>query len=146
MGLNLLPFEDCLRHGDYHHFFAQMYGNKPARWRNSLEGIERLRFITNALTRIRYCDENGRLDFDNKLKPDSSNRLYPWFRVPGRRSSNKRIIFGHWSTLGFVNENNVIGLDTGCVWGGQLTAYRLDTAIAHPISMVCAGALAPGED
>lgn len=139
--------EACLRYGDYHHFFAQMYGNKPNRWSNSLEGTERLRFITNALTRIRYCDEMGRLDFDNKSRPDSnSTRLYPWFQVPGRKSSNKRIIFGHWSTLGFINENNVVGLDTGCVWGGQLTAYRLDTTIAHPISMVCAGALAPGED
>ena len=139
--------EECLRHGDYHAFFQQMYGNKPARWRNSLTGIERLRFITNALTRIRYCDEKGRLDFDNKLGPNGNgNGLMPWFRVPGRKSASKRIVFGHWSTLGFVNENNVIGLDTGCVWGGQLTAYRLDIPVAHPISMVCAGALAPGED
>ena len=140
--------EECLRHGDYHAFFQQMYGNKPARWRDSLTDIERLRFITNALTRIRYCDEKGRLDFDNKLGPNGSanNGLMPWFRVPDRKSTNKRIVFGHWSTLGFVNENNVVGLDTGCVWGGQLTAYRLDIPVAHPISMVCAGALAPGED
>jgi len=138
--------EHCLRHGDHYAFLRKMYGNKPNRWRKKLEGIDRLRFITNALTRIRYCDAKGRLDFDNKLGPNGNgNGLLPWFRVPGRKSINRRIVFGHWSTLGFVNENNVIGLDTGCVWGGQLTAYRLDTPLAHPISMVCAGALAPGE-
>lgn len=139
--------EDCLRYGNYHQFFKKMYGNKPDRWDKTLTGVERLRFITNALTRIRYCTADGRLDFDNKQRPgERADTLYPWFRVPGRRSINKRIVFGHWSTLGFIRENNVIGLDTGCVWGGQLTAYRLDIPVAQPISLVCAGALAPGED
>ncbi len=139
--------ETVLRGPDHDAFFRQMYGNQPDLWDKSLSGIERLRFITNAFTRIRYVDTNGRLEFENKMKPNGGTAsLRPWFRIPKRRSANKRIIFGHWSTLGFINENNVIGLDTGCVWGGQLTAYRLDTPVAHPISMVCAGALAPGEE
>jgi len=107
--------------------FTAMYGNKPDRWREDLAGDERLRFITNALTRLRVCDASGRLllKFKGPLAelPDDA---VPWFRAPQRRWAGARIVCGHWSALGYVDENGVLGLDTGCVWGGTLTAQRLD--------------------
>jgi bis(5'-nucleosyl)-tetraphosphatase (symmetrical) len=120
-----------------------MYGNQPDVWQEGLTGWERLRFITNCFTRLRYCDANGKLALKEKGAPGTQATPYqPWFRVSGRQSSNDRIFFGHWSTLGVVQEHNVISLDCGCVWGGSLAAYCIDTGAVHRIA--CAGTLVPG--
>jgi bis(5'-nucleosyl)-tetraphosphatase (symmetrical) len=111
--------------------FAGMYGNQPDLWRDDLEGIDRLRFITNALTRLRACDPAGRMLL--KLKGPLATLppgAVPWFRAPGRRSAGARIVCGHWSALGYLDEDGVLALDTGCVWGGTLAAQRLDTPSA----------------
>jgi len=104
-----------------------MYGNEPDLWRDDLEGEKRLRFITNALTRLRVCDARGRLllRFKGPLDQLPAGAV-PWFRAPQRRWAGARIVCGHWSALGYVDENGVLALDTGCVWGGTLTAQRLD--------------------
>jgi bis(5'-nucleosyl)-tetraphosphatase (symmetrical) len=127
-----------------------MYGDKPDLWHEDLRGAERLRFIVNTLTRLRMCTPEGRVALKAKGAPPKGRAatgtaaLLPWFEVPGRASRTTRIIFGHWSTLGFVNAHGVIGLDTGCVWGGSLTAVNLDQPI-HPISVRCPGYQEPGE-
>ncbi len=118
--------ETVLRSDDYAAFFQHMYGNRPDAWRDDLSGWDRLRFITNSFTRLRYCNTAGHFDFKTKSKPGTQPAGYlPWFEVPGRCSEDLRIIFGHWSTLGLRREHNIISLDTGCLWGKQLTAVRL---------------------
>jgi bis(5'-nucleosyl)-tetraphosphatase (symmetrical) len=108
-------------------FYAQMYGNEPDHWSTDLTLTERLRFTVNCLTRLRMIDSHGKAVFKFKLHPRLAPKgSMPWFNVPGRRSRRTRIIFGHWSTLGLHEGNGVVGLDTGCVWGRELTAYRLD--------------------
>jgi bis(5'-nucleosyl)-tetraphosphatase (symmetrical) len=110
-------------------FLPQMYGDGPARWDHALRGAARLRFVINCLTRARYCTAQGDFDFSHKGAPGSQpTGLLPWFAVPGRSSAGHRIAFGHWSTLGQVSwpAFRVWGLDTGCVWGGALTALRLE--------------------
>lgn len=109
-------------------FFSQMYGNEPARWEQADTEVDRHRYTINGLTRMRYCRADGSLDFDDKLGPEQS-ALTPWFALPERRPLRETVIFGHWSTLGEVQwpAFQVIGLDTGCVWGGPLTAYCLET-------------------
>jgi bis(5'-nucleosyl)-tetraphosphatase (symmetrical) len=108
----------------------EIFGNKPDRWSPDLAGTERLRFAINCFTRIRYCDEKGRLDFDEKGPPPSRTKgLLPWF-AQARRSRGERICFGHWSSLRLRKAEmaleGVYPLDTGCLWGGELTALRLD--------------------
>jgi bis(5'-nucleosyl)-tetraphosphatase (symmetrical) len=104
-----------------------MYGNEPDRWHERLRGPERWRCVINALTRLRYCDARGVMDLSQKQAPaDDAGEFMPWFRVPGRASAGTPILFGHWSTLGFLDEGEVVALDTGCVWGGSLTAWSLD--------------------
>jgi bis(5'-nucleosyl)-tetraphosphatase (symmetrical) len=108
-------------------FLRQMYGDQPDRWTPELAGTERLRFIVNAFTRLRYLRSDGSMDFDCKETPDHAPPgLIPWFRFPGRRSAGLKLIFGHWSTLGELTHDGAHGLDTGCVWGGRLSALRLD--------------------
>jgi bis(5'-nucleosyl)-tetraphosphatase (symmetrical) len=108
-------------------FLAVLYGNRPDRWNPVLSGFDRLRFIINALTRIRFCRPDGSLDLDQKGPPAGAPpSLTPWFRFPARASATVRVVFGHWSTLGLLQTENLLGLDTGCVWGGSLTAVRLD--------------------
>jgi bis(5'-nucleosyl)-tetraphosphatase (symmetrical) len=115
--------------------FAEMYGNQPDLWRDDLEGAERLRFITNALTRLRVCDRSGRLLLKLKGRlADMPDGVVPWFRVPSRRWAGARIVCGHWSALGYLDEGGVLGLDTGCIWGGTLTAQRLDANLP-PVSV-----------
>lgn len=126
-------------------FFPHMYGDQPDRWDESLDGWERLRFIVNCFTRLRYVDHSGRVMVKVKGAPDANQHLTPWFRVAERRTKSQRIVFGHWSTLGLVMEHNVHALDTGCVWGGALTALRLD-AQPVPISIDCSGIRSPGSD
>ncbi len=121
--------------------FKQMYGDKPDRWDDALEGAERLRYIVNCFTRLRYVDEQGRLELHTKGTPKKSQRgsLIPWFEAPGARWRGTRIVFGHWSTLGFFQNDDAIGLDTGCVWGGSLTALRLDPPAPAPVQIACRG-------
>jgi bis(5'-nucleosyl)-tetraphosphatase (symmetrical) len=115
---------------------SSMYGDQPDRWQATLAGPERLRFAINVLTRLRFCTADGRVDFKQKGKPDSAPKPWlPWFKVPGRASRDQRIVFGHWSALGLYSEGGVLGLDTGCVWGGALTAVNLDDPDAAPVSV-----------
>jgi bis(5'-nucleosyl)-tetraphosphatase (symmetrical) len=121
--------EGFIARSDRNELFTHMYGDSPDHWDESLQGWGRLRVIINALTRLRYCDAGGRMDLRPKGRPGSQpGHLRPWFQVPGRRSRDMRIVFGHWSTLGVWNEDGVIGLDSGCLWGGRLTAVRLDAS------------------
>ena len=118
--------ERALRGKSYKQFLANMYGNTPNKWSNSLKGYERLRVITNALTRMRFCTPSGQMDCDSKEGLGNGPKGYiPWFKAPKRKTANTLIYFGHWSTLGLLRRNNVIGLDTGCVWGGKLTALEI---------------------
>jgi bis(5'-nucleosyl)-tetraphosphatase (symmetrical) len=125
--------------------FQMMYGDEPSRWDDDLAGAERLRFIVNCFTRLRYVDADGRLALRVKGSPSKSQtpQLIPWFEVPGARWRGPRVVFGHWSTLGFLNTSTVVSLDTGCVWGGSLTALRLDDTGAAPVQVVCPGFRAP---
>ncbi len=110
----------------YRDFLAAMFGAEPALWQDGLTGMDRLRFITNAFTRMRYVDADGALDLEETGPPGSQrNGLWPWFRAPLRRELDETVVFGHWSSLGYYTRDGVIALDTGCVWGGQLTAVRL---------------------
>lgn len=125
--------ETVLRGPDWVQFLRGMYGNEPARWDDALAGADRLRCIVNALTRIRYCTPEGAMELSNKqaFGPQLQGFL-PWFDMPQRRTAGTPIVFGHWSTLGLVLRPDLIGLDTGCVWGGKLTALRLsDRAIVQ---------------
>ena len=120
--------------------FDEMYGDQPDRWSDSLKGMDRLRFAINALTRLRICTRDGRVDL--KMKggtKDIRAPFKPWFEWDVRESREVRVIFGHWSALGLVRAPGVVGLDTGCVWGGSLTALDIDAADARPVSTPCRG-------
>ena len=119
--------EHVLRGPECASFLRQMYGDEPSRWSPQLTGVDRLRFIVNCLTRIRYCYPDGRLDFEQNGPPGTQPAdLVPWFELPDRAAQSVRIVFGHWSAIGFLQRVNLLGLDTGCVWGRSLTAVRLD--------------------
>ncbi len=119
--------EAALQGAHYRDFFERMYGNAPIAWDDGLQGIERLRVIVNAFTRLRYCSPQGEMEFNHKGAPGTQpSGWLPWFAVPGRRSTEATFIIGHWSTLGLVNRSDLIALDTGCLWGGGLTAVRLE--------------------
>ena len=119
-------------------YFNGMYGNEPDIWDESLEGMQRYRFITNCFTRLRYCDIQGRLALKEKGEPGTQPEKYlPWFQVPKRRTSDDHIIFGHWSTLGYKHARNAWAIDSGCLWGGRLTALRLDAGEPKPIQFDC---------
>lgn len=108
-------------------FFATMYADHPAQWSDALEGMDRIRLIVNALTRLRYCTAEGVMEFDSKGSTDCTPAGHmPWFDVPGRASSGTVVAFGHWSTLGWLDRSDVYALDLGCVWGGKLAALRLE--------------------
>jgi len=120
-----------LRGAEFAQDLARMYGNLPDRWDEDLRGAQRLRFIINGLTRLRFVTRDGRLDLKAKGAPGRQRGdLQPWYAVPGRRSRDARIVFGHWSTLRLSPDEerqyNVVPLDTGAVWGGSLTAWRVD--------------------
>lgn len=127
--------EQALRR-DPRKLFDHMYGDEPQLWQDSLEGWDRLRFIINVLTRMRACSAEGRIDLKQKDAPAAIKAPYmPWFKAPDGQRRGTRVIFGHWSTLGFYRGNGVVGLDTGCVWGGKLTAFNLDEERAEPVSV-----------
>ena len=121
--------------------FASLYGDQPDRWDPALKGAERLRFITNCFTRLRCLDDGGKLALNAKQSPKKAVAagLVPWFDAKGARWRGTQIIFGHWSTLGFYRSTDVIGLDTGCVWGGALTALRVDVPDQKVTQVKCAG-------
>ena len=111
----------------YKEFLTQMYGNKPDIWSDQLTGMDRLRIITNYFTRMRFCDAQGRLELSYKgTLADAPSGLYPWYEVPHRQEIEADIVFGHWAALmGSCSNPKIHALDTGCLWGGQLTALRL---------------------
>jgi bis(5'-nucleosyl)-tetraphosphatase (symmetrical) len=116
-----------LQGDNWHEFFANMYGNKPKRWSPDLLGWDRIRFIVNCFTRLRYLHEDGRLALKYKGAPeDKPLHQKPWFEMAGRASQDDNIVFGHWSTLGVGQYGNVFSLDSGAVWGETLTAVRID--------------------
>ncbi len=130
--------EEALR-SDPRGLFEHMYGDEPDKWSEDLAGMDRLRFAINVLTRLRVCTSDGRVDL--KMKGPVSEIRAPWrawFEHENRRTKDVRVIFGHWSALGLVQRRNIIGLDTGCVWGGALTAINLDTD-DEPVSCNCRG-------
>ena len=120
--------ETMLRSDGYVGFLGAMYGNDPDRWDDDLEGMARLRCIVNALTRMRLCLDDGSMDFKHKESESGpvGSGLLPWFDLPGRRTQDVTVVFGHWSALGLIQRPHLIGLDSGCVWGGKLTAVCLD--------------------
>jgi bis(5'-nucleosyl)-tetraphosphatase (symmetrical) len=121
-----IEVEQVLRGDDYVTLLEKMYGNTPAGWDDALDGYTRLRTITNALTRMRICSAKGEMQFKFKGElTDIPQGYMPWFDVPQRVSANATVVFGHWSALGLLLRPNVIALDTGCLWGGNLTAVRL---------------------
>jgi bis(5'-nucleosyl)-tetraphosphatase (symmetrical) len=121
-----------LRGPDLPAFLQQMYGNQPDHWDNALTGTDRLRVIVNALTRLRFCSAQGVMDFESAESAASPPPgLLPWFDVPGRRTAGTLLAFGHWSTLGWLNRGDLLGLDTGCVWGGALSAVRFGATLAE---------------
>ena len=127
--------ERTLQH-DPRALLSDMYSDQPDRWEPALAAAERRRLTINVLTRLRFCTADGRIDLKQKGKPDSAPRPWlPWFRVPGRASRDARIVFGHWSALGLLREPGLVALDTGCVWGGALTAVNLDDPAAAPVSV-----------
>jgi bis(5'-nucleosyl)-tetraphosphatase (symmetrical) len=118
-----------LKSDDWKQFLSTMYGNTPLAWHPALRGPDRARVIINAMTRLRYCTLEGVMEFETKEGLNSAPSGYlPWFDVPNRAAENTKIVFGHWSTLGLLMRDNIKGIDTGCVWGGHLTALRLDNS------------------
>jgi len=135
--------EQRLRAADHAAFFAELYGSKPDRWDDELQGMDRLRVIVNAMTRMRFCSADGVMEFHTKGEADQAPPGFmPWFDVPRRASANATVVFGHWSALGLYQRPNLLGLDSGCVWGGQLTAVRLEDRRAFQCACAPAADLA----
>ncbi len=119
--------EAALRGPDYEWVFAHLYGSVPAQWSDSLTGADRLRVMTNAFTRMRFCRPDGEMEFHHKGRLGSAPPpLLPWFDVPGRKTAGVPVVCGHWSALGLYLRADILSLDTGCLWGGKLTALRLE--------------------
>ena len=140
--------QDALRGPDGQRFLQEMYGNQPAAWHDGLTGAQRLRVIVNALTRLRFCTAEGEMEFNTKDSATAAPEgCMPWFDVPGRQSAGQTIAFGHWSTLGWIDHPRLLSLDTGCVWGGCLSALELRPG--HPeghrlVQVRCEAAQTPG--
>jgi bis(5'-nucleosyl)-tetraphosphatase (symmetrical) len=141
-------FERELRSADWGVLMHNLYGNNPDHWRDDLRGYDRLRTIVNALTRLRFCTPDGVMEFTTKdASAAAPEGFMPWFNVPGRRTAGTPVAFGHWSTLRATDRRDTLALDTGCVWGGCLTAARLgaEPGTCERISVPCAQALRPGD-
>jgi bis(5'-nucleosyl)-tetraphosphatase (symmetrical) len=146
MTLELAREVEAALRNDPRALFDDMYGDEPNRWSDDLSDMDRLRFAINVLTRMRVCTPDGRIDLKMKGKPHETQAPFrPWFQIESRRSRDARIIFGHWSALGLVLQDKVVGLDTGCVWGGTLTALDLDSE-RPPVAISCAGYQSPDGD
>jgi bis(5'-nucleosyl)-tetraphosphatase (symmetrical) len=129
-------------------FYQSMYGNAPQCWSDALSGMDRLRVIVNALTRLRFCTADGAMEFETKEGAGGAPAGYmPWFEVPGRKTSGASVAFGHWSTLGWIDRPDVLSLDTGCVWGGALSAlqFNLQDDSQHLVQIKCPAAQRPGK-
>jgi bis(5'-nucleosyl)-tetraphosphatase (symmetrical) len=138
--------ETLLRSPEVGEFLTLMYGNEPARWDDSLQGVDRWRCVVNSLTRLRFCAADGTMEFATKEGAGGAPEGYmPWFDVPGRRTQGTPVAFGHWSTLGLINRDDLLALDTGCLWGGHLTAVRVDGATREVIQIPCPQAQKPGK-
>lgn len=132
----------ALRAPTWKETLAGLYGNEPNRWKNGLKGIDRLRITCTALTRMRFCNADGEMDFTSSGGLDSAPAGYmPWFDVPSRKTADVTVVFGHWAALGLTVRDNLIGLDSGCVWGNRLSAVRLaaDPAARTLTQVDCAG-------
>lgn len=137
--------QTLLRGPDLGAFLRVMYGNEPAQWRNDLDGADRARMIVNTLTRIRFCTPQGRLEFKTKEGTSGAPAGHlPWFEVPARRTIGQPVAFGHWSTLGLIDRPDLLAIDTGCVWGGALTAVRVDGGRRELAQVRCAQQQRPG--
>jgi len=131
---------------DSRNVFDHMYGDQPDKWDDDLKPAERLRFAINVFTRMRICTREGRIELKMKGSGQGVRLPWrPWFEHENRQSRDARVIFGHWSARGLVRSHGVIGLDTGCVWGGALTAFDLDSPHAEPIAVPCSGYRAPDD-
>ncbi|NBU89077.1 MAG: symmetrical bis(5'-nucleosyl)-tetraphosphatase [Betaproteobacteria bacterium] len=120
-------------------FLQSMYGNDPAQWNEQLHHHDRWRFIVNTLTRIRFCTPDSRLELATKEGLGATPEGYwPWFDVPGRRTQGHPLAFGHWSTVGLLQREDLLSLDTGCVWGGALSAMRVDGGRRELCQVSCA--------
>lgn len=118
-------------------YFRNMYGNKPRSWKHDLVGTERLRVITNYLTRMRFISAKGRLEFDSNGGLDSQPKGYlPWFAFKREDPTHRKVISGHWAALGFYENDQVVSIDTGCVWGNRLTAFRLEDAASFSVKSI----------
>lgn len=140
--------ENVLRGPGIAEFLPLMYGNEPVQWSPGLGGPDRLRVVVNALTRLRFCTADGAMELKAAGPPDEAPKGYmPWFDVPGRRTAGTTVAFGHWSQLGLMQRPDLIALDTGCVWGGCLSALELGTAgsTARVSQVRCAAAQTPGD-
>ena len=140
--------EAVLRQPDWADFLHHMYGNEPAQWQDGLAGTDRLRVVVNALTRLRFCSAEGVMEFETKDSAGSAPPGFmPWFDVPGRRTEAVSVAFGHWSTLQGAGPEGVLPLDTGCVWGGCLTAGLISAPglVSERIAVPCAQARKPGK-
>ncbi len=135
----------ALQADDYVDWLRSMYGCTPAQWSDGLQGSDRLRVIVNALTRLRFCTADGVMELAAKEGAGSAPQgCMPWFEVPGRRTAGTPVAFGHWSTLGLVNRPDVLALDTGCVWGGCLSAMRVDGGRRELVQVPCVQSQRPG--
>jgi bis(5'-nucleosyl)-tetraphosphatase (symmetrical) len=131
--------ERLLRGRRWRSALRSMYGNEPAAWSEKLDRASKRRYTINALTRMRYCDRRGRLNLGESGPPGTQPKgLVPWFDAPKRKTAGLHIVFGHWAALGLYQREDVTALDSGCVWGGSLTAVRLDRP-APPVKVSCAG-------
>jgi bis(5'-nucleosyl)-tetraphosphatase (symmetrical) len=141
--------ETVLRSDDHSAYYAHMYGDKPHNWSDDLSGWPRLRFITNIFTRLRYCSDTGEPELNAKGAPGTQPpRIHPWFEIRHRASREQRILFGHWSTLPVSSKHavyNVYPLDTGCLWGGRLTALRIDAVPFETVRIDCPQTRQPGQ-
>jgi bis(5'-nucleosyl)-tetraphosphatase (symmetrical) len=139
--------ESVLRGPALGEFLLTMYGNEPAQWSDTLTGSARLRAIVNALTRMRFCSADGVMEFESKDGAATAPEGFmPWFDVPGRKTANATVAFGHWSTLGWLSRPDLLSTDTGCVWGGCLSAVRIGATLDERelIQVECEQAQKPG--
>jgi len=140
--------EKALRGDKWKEALAGLYGNEPNRWSDGLKGVERLRITCSALTRMRFCNSDGMMEFSASGGLNSAPPGFmPWFDVPDRKTADVTVVFGHWAALGLMLRENVIGLDSGCVWGNQLSAVRLAAAASERVvtQVQCPNCRATGE-